>query len=77
MLNSRTLDPAVEEVELIEVNPGYAWISFPDGSQSTVATKHLVPKGNVLNPYILWSAKKIKKDCLITLHGHLNQRDSL
>jgi len=37
------MDPLVEEVDLIEGNPRYAYVSFPDGRQSTVATKHLAP----------------------------------
>jgi len=39
------MDPLVEEVDLIEANPRYAYISFPDGRQSTVTTKHLTPLG--------------------------------
>ena len=39
------MDPLVEEVDLIEANPRYAYVSFPDGRHSTVATKHLAPKG--------------------------------
>jgi len=39
------MDPLVEEVDLIEANPRYAYVSLPDGRQSTVATKHLAPIG--------------------------------
>ena len=35
------MDPLVEAVDLIEANPRYAYVSFPDGRHSTVATKHL------------------------------------
>ena len=37
--------PLVVEVDLIEANPRYVYVSFPDGRQATVATKHLAPKG--------------------------------
>lgn len=36
-------DPAVEEVELVEANPEYAFVRFPCGRESTVSLKHLAP----------------------------------
>jgi len=39
------MDPSVEEVGLIEANPPYAYISFPNGRQSKVAAKHLALTG--------------------------------
>ena len=39
-------DPLVDEVELIEANPNYAHIRFPDGREDTVALKHLAPKND-------------------------------
>jgi len=62
------MDPLVEEVDSVEANPRYAYISFPDGRQSTVATKNLAP----MRPRTLRSTKKMKAS-LIRLHGHLNQ----
>ncbi|KRY05773.1 hypothetical protein T12_1666, partial [Trichinella patagoniensis] len=38
--NSKT-DPLVEEVRLLEVNPTYAYVRFPDGRESSVSTRHL------------------------------------
>ena len=44
------MDPLVEEGDLIEANPRYAYVSFPDGRQSTVATKHFAPIGELSAP---------------------------
>lgn len=41
-------DPLVEEVELIESNPEYAYVRFPDGRETTVSTRHLAPRGETL-----------------------------
>ena len=38
-------DPAVEPVELIEANPHYAHVRFPNGREDTVATRDLAPIG--------------------------------
>ena len=38
-------DPMVDEVELIEANPQYAFIRTEDGRETTVSTKHLAPYG--------------------------------
>lgn len=37
-------DPLVEEVELIEANPEYAYVRLPDGQEKTVSTRHLAPR---------------------------------
>ena len=37
--------PMVDEVELIEANPHYAFIRTEDGKETTVSTKHLAPYG--------------------------------
>ena len=39
-------EPLVDEVELIEANPRYAHIRFPDGREDTVSLKHLAPQGD-------------------------------
>ena len=39
-------EPFVDEVELVEANPQYAFIKLPDGNQATVSTKQLAPAGN-------------------------------
>ena len=39
-------DPLVDEFELIDANPNYAHIRFPDGRENTVALKHLAPKND-------------------------------
>lgn len=40
-------EPFVDEVELIEANPQYAHVRFPDGRESTVSIKDLAPTGEV------------------------------
>ena len=36
-------DPLVDEVDLIEANPHYAYVRFPNGRESTVSVKDLAP----------------------------------
>ncbi|KRY27095.1 hypothetical protein T03_5802, partial [Trichinella britovi] len=36
----------MEEVPLLEVNPTYAYVRFPDGRESSVSTRHLAPAGS-------------------------------
>ena len=43
-------DPLVDEVELLEANPQYAHVRFPDGRESTVSVKDLAPRGEILEP---------------------------
>lgn len=40
-------DPLVDEVELLEANPQYAHVRFPDGRETTVSVKDLAPRGEV------------------------------
>ncbi|KFD50514.1 hypothetical protein M513_08582 [Trichuris suis] len=40
------MDPLVEEVELLETNPQYAYVRFPDGGQPTA----MLPKGAISPP---------------------------
>lgn len=39
-------DPLVDEVELIEANPMYAYIRYPNGRESSVSIRDLAPCGN-------------------------------
>ena len=41
------MDPLVDKVELLQASPHYAHVHYPDGKETTVATKHLAPKGQV------------------------------
>jgi len=41
------MDPLVNEVELLQANPHYAHVRYPDGRERTVATNHLAPKGHM------------------------------
>uniref|UniRef100_A0A5S6QJD3 Integrase catalytic domain-containing protein n=1 Tax=Trichuris muris TaxID=70415 RepID=A0A5S6QJD3_TRIMR len=45
-VRSSKADPLVEEVELLEANPQYAYVRFPDGRESTVSLRHLAPAGS-------------------------------
>ena len=36
-------EPASEEVELLEANPTFAYVRFPDGKESSVSIKDLSP----------------------------------
>ena len=47
-VHTSKMDPRVEEVELLQANPHYAQVRYPDGRETTVATKHLAPKGQVV-----------------------------
>ena len=40
-------EPLVDEVELLEANPQYAFIRYKDGRESTVSIKDLAPTGEV------------------------------
>ena len=39
-------EPLVDEVDLLEANPEYSHIRYPDGRESTVSTRHLAPAGD-------------------------------
>ena len=41
-------EPLVDEVELLQANPNYAHVRYPDGQDTTVSTRHLAPVGKVL-----------------------------
>ena len=43
-VRSSKFDPLTEEVHLIEANPQYAHVRYPDEKEDTVALKHLAPK---------------------------------
>ena len=38
------VDPLVDEVELLQANPHYAFARYPDGTETMVSTKHVVPQ---------------------------------
>lgn len=35
----------IDEVGMLQANPHYAHVRYPDGREATVATKHLAPQG--------------------------------
>lgn len=39
----------VDEVELLEANPQYAYIRYPDGRETTVSIKQIAPPGDIGN----------------------------
>lgn len=45
-------DPLVDEVELIQANPQYAYVRYPDGREDTVSIKRLAPTGSDIDPQV-------------------------
>ena len=43
-VHTNKTDPLVEEVELLQANPNYAFVRYPDSRETTVSTKHLAHK---------------------------------
>lgn len=43
--NLSKYDPLVQEVSLLEVNPNYAYVRLPNGTETTVSLRHLAPQG--------------------------------
>ena len=41
-------EPLVDEVELLQANPSYAHVRYPDGRETTVSMRHLAPVGKVV-----------------------------
>ena len=42
-------EPLVDQVELLQANPQYAQIRYPDGRESTVSIRHLAPMGEEIS----------------------------
>ena len=40
-------EPLVDQVELLQANPQYAHVRYPDGRETTVSLRHLAPTGEV------------------------------
>ena len=40
-------EPLVDEVELLQANPQYAHVRYPDGRETTVSLRHLAPSGDL------------------------------
>lgn len=45
------MDPLVDEMELLQASPHYAHVRYAAGRETTVATKHLAPKGKLLRTW--------------------------
>ena len=56
------MDPLVDEVELLQANPHYANVRYPDGRETTVSTKHLAPKGQLEVVDTLQAPERIPKE---------------
>jgi len=41
-----TVDPVVEEVDLVYATPNYAFVRFPSGKESIVSLKDIAPVGS-------------------------------
>ena len=57
-VSSRKTDPIVDEVHLLQANPHYAYVRYPDGRETTVSAKHLVPKPTPKSPQIQVELKR-------------------
>ena len=44
-VRSNKTDALVDEVELLQANPHFVFVRFPDGRETTVSTKQLAPPG--------------------------------
>ncbi len=42
-------EPLVDQAELLQANPQYAQIRYPDGRESTVSIRHLAPMGEEIS----------------------------
>ena len=49
-------DPLVQEVDLIDANPQYAFIRYPSGREDTVSVRDLAPSGQPETPEIIQPA---------------------
>ena len=56
-------DPLVEDVDLLQANPHYAYIRYSDGRETTVSTKHLAPKGQVTMPEVIDCPPEVVEPC--------------
>lgn len=56
------MDPLVDEVGLLQANPHYAHVRYPDARETTVARKHLAPKGQVEVVETLPAPERIPKE---------------
>ena len=54
-VRTNKMEPLVDEVELLEANPSYAHIRYPDRRNMTVSTKHLAPCGEPMD----WSLPQV------------------
>ena len=43
LVSQRKYEPMVDEVEIIDANPEYAYVGLPDGRETTLSVHHLAP----------------------------------
>ena len=60
-VRSSKFNPLTDEVHLIEANPQYAHVQYPDEKEDTVALKHLAPKLTLIDK-ILETNRVVKVD---------------
>ncbi|TGZ72159.1 hypothetical protein CRM22_002267 [Opisthorchis felineus] len=53
MTRSSKYHPLVEEVELVNCNPQYACVRFPNGKEETVSLRYLAPKVQNISDFCL------------------------
>lgn len=68
-VRSSKYDPVMEEVELLNCNPQYAHVRFPDGREDTVSLRYLAPKACI--PDASLQSETNQRNCLVEeVHEH-------
>lgn len=70
-------DPLVDEVELLEATPNYAYVRYPDGRETTVSTKHLAPSGGSGEMHRDWPQEIHEDEPAADDPGDLLESDSI
>ena len=77
-------EPLVDEVGLVEVNPHYAHVKFPDEKEATVSMKQLAPTGSTTDsqtPSIEMSTSEVltnvKEEQVTSHEDSANDNDTL
>ena len=77
-------EPLVDEVGLVEMNPHYAHVKFPDGREATVSMKQLAPTGSTTDsqtPSIEMSTSEVltnvKEEQVTSHEDSANDNDTL
>ena len=67
-VHTSKMDPFVDEVELLQANPHYAHVRYPDGRETTTAAKHPAPKGQLEVVETLPAPERIPENLPLDTH---------